>query len=352
MTTAPFLSVIVPAHQGADTLAECLAAIVAGDLPRAERELIVVNDGSTDDTAAIAAAHADTVLSVAGGPRGPAHARNLGALAARGEILLFVDADVVIAQRTLSQIAELFRSDASLAAAYGAYDRAPRHPGLVSQYRNLLHHYVHVTNAGDAETFWAGCGAVRRADFLAVGGFDARRYPRPQGEDLEFGYRLTDSGRHMRLVPAIQGTHLKRWTLARMLRTDLFDRAVPWTHLLLERRTLAGHGPLNVKPREKLLTLLAGVACLAVPVALVTRDPRWLWAAALCIVVIVAANAPLLAWFARERGSLFAVGVAPLRMLFYLVSGIGVLIALLTHPRRRVWPPLPPLVESSEHVAA
>ena len=58
---------------------------------------------------------------------------------------------------------------------------------MVSQYRNLLHHFVHQHGHAEASTFWAGCGAIRRAAFDAVGGFDAARFPRPSIEDIELG---------------------------------------------------------------------------------------------------------------------------------------------------------------------
>jgi hypothetical protein len=72
--------------------------------------------------------------------------------------------------------------------------------------------------------------------FLAIGGFDTVRFPRPQIEDIELGYRLRDAGGRIVLDPTVQGTHLKQWTFWRMLRTDVIDRGIPWMRLLLERR--------------------------------------------------------------------------------------------------------------------
>ena len=253
---SPALSVIVPAFQCAGMLRAALAGLEASDLPRHAWELIVVDDGSTDDTPLVAQRVADQVLRVPGGPRGPAQARNQGALVARGRVLVFVDADVVVAPHTLSGFAALFDRDPELAAAFGAYDDRPGDPGLVSQYRNLLHRWVHTEHSGDAETFWAGCGAVRRDAFLAVGGFDAARYPRPQIEDIDLGYRLRAQGGRIELAPGLTGTHLKRWTLRNMLRTDLRERAIPWMHLLLWRREVMQSGPLNLAPARVMTTVM------------------------------------------------------------------------------------------------
>ena len=334
VAAAPVLSVIVPAWECADQLQRCLAGLEASDLSRADWECIVVDDGSRDRTPDIAEAHADRVLRVAGGPRGPGHARNRGAELARGDVLVFVDADVVVARDTLRRFVELFAADSSLTAAFGAYDAHPADPGLVSQYRNLLHRWVHLQHAGEVDTFWAGCGAVRREAFLAVGGFDAARYPRPQVEDIELGYRLRDHGARILLVPAIEATHLKRWTLRRMLRTDLLDRAAPWMRLLLARRAALAHGTLNLAPTEKLLTVTAAITMASVPAALVTGDVRWhlVWGAGL--LVLLGGSARFLAWLSAQRGPWFALRCVPLRVLFYACSALGAAWAVLTPNRQ------------------
>ena len=84
---------------------------------------------------------------------------------------------------------------------------------MVSQYRNLLHHFVHQEGNPEASTFWAGCGAVRRAAFDAVAGYDEARFRRPSIEDIELGYRLRRAGYRIRLDRDLQCTHLKRWRL-------------------------------------------------------------------------------------------------------------------------------------------
>lgn len=332
--TTPYLSVIVPAFNCAPTLARVLAALAASDLPRAEWELIVADDGSTDDTPEVAAREADRVVRVPGGPTGPGRARNEGAKIAGGEVLVFVDADVCVAPTTLRQFAELFHAREELGAAFGSYDAAPEAPGLVSQYRNLLHHYVHTTSPGPAITFWAGCGAVRRAAFDAAGGFDTERYRRPQIEDIELGYRLTAMGIPILLVPEIVGKHLKRWTFRGGVVTDFRDRGVPWMELLLERKEIAAAGPLNLARREKMLTLLAPLGLLAAAGAMFLGS--WpLGALALAVfMAIVAGNAAMLRWFAEVRGWRFALGVIPLRIAYYALNAFSAGWAIAAHVLR------------------
>ena len=86
------------------------------------------------------------------------------------------------------------------------------------------------------------CGGnllVRRGSFLAAGGFDEDRYPHPSIEDIDLGHRLTARGALVLLDPAIQGTHLKAWTLRSMLWTDFARRGVPWVALQLRDRRLS-----------------------------------------------------------------------------------------------------------------
>src|SRR5574338_113470 len=241
----PRLSVIVPVRDGAGFLAQSLPALRASDLARDAWELIVVDDASRDGSGEVAARFADLVVRPSG-------------------------ADVSVHEDALRRLARAFDDDA-VAAVFGAYDTSPRAPGLVSQYRNLLHHWVHVQGRGEAETFWAGLGAVRRRAFLAAGEFDETM---SQLEDIDLGYRLRALGHRILLRPEIQGTHLKQWTLGSMVRTDLFGRGVTWMRLHLEQGRKGRPGTLNLRPAEKLYTLLAFTAALALGVALVGGDGR------------------------------------------------------------------------------
>ena len=75
--------------------------------------------------------------------------------------------------------AQVFATEPDVSAVFGSYDASPPARGIVSEYRNLLHHYVHQTSGGLATTFWAGLGAVRREAFVAVDGFDDWRFRSP-----------------------------------------------------------------------------------------------------------------------------------------------------------------------------
>jgi hypothetical protein len=200
---------------------------------------------------------------------------------------------------TLRRLDDAFRADTGIAGVFGAYDAAPRARGLVSQYRNLLHHRIHTQARGEAETFWAGLGAIRRWVFVAAGEFDETMR---QLEDIDLGYRVRALGHRILLRPEIQGTHLKPWTLRSMVVTDLFGRGVTWMRLHLAQGRTGRPGTLNLRPAEKLFTLLTGAAAVALGVGLIRQQPLWLIGSGLCLASVIAGNLPLLRWFARERG--------------------------------------------------
>jgi len=311
-----YISIIVPAYNNPTDLLECLSALKASFLP--DSEIIVVDDASTEDIASIGTLMGVRLFRLTRNS-GPAAARTYGARQAQGEIFFFVDADVVLAPGAVHRVRRVFEAHPDLAAVFGSYDARPRAKGLVSQYRNLLHHFVHQNGNPDASTFWAGCGAIRRSVFEETGGFDEARFPRPSIEDIELGYRLRRAGHRILLDKGLQGTHLKRWTLRSVIWTDIFCRAVPWSRLILESKRPVHD--LNLNPGQRLSCALVGLATAFLLLAPLRIEMLVLSAAAL--LGVVALNRELYAFFFRQRGLLFACACIPLHLLYYLYSGLS-----------------------------
>lgn len=328
----PPLSVIVPAHNAAATLPRCLTAIVRS--APAGTEIIVVDDGSTDDTAALAHDFGATIVQH-DHATGPARARNAGVARASAPIVLFVDADVEIAGDAIERVLATFNQHPSPSAVFGSYDDSPAAGTLVSDYRNLLHHFVH-QQANEASTsFWAGLGAIRRSALDACGGFD-ERYARPSIEDIELGARLSAAGHHIRLDKTVRGTHLKRWTLAGVVRTDVLARARPWTLLLLRDGSLPHD--LNLKPRHRASGVLVWVPAIAAAVALV--HPEW-WAALTGVAIaalggVAVLNLDFYRFLLRRRGLAFAAASFPLHALYYACASATFAWCCVEHVIRRL----------------
>jgi glycosyltransferase involved in cell wall biosynthesis len=348
-TQQPYLSVVVPAHQAAGILRHSLEAISRSDLPRASRELIVVDDASTDGTALVAAHFADTVIRLTGTPRGPAYARNRGFEFARGECVVFINADVCVHRDALSRFARILRSEPEVSAVFGSYDTHPAGGGFVSQYRSLLLHYYHQKGAGVTETFWAACGAVRSAAFADVGMFDEWRFPRRQIEDVELGYQLHRRGHQIVLRPEIQGTHCRRWTLLEKIATDLNDRAVPWMRVFSREVSAVRPRRTGRRTVKNINTALMWIALVTAMTALLADRPVMGIVAAACIAAVQLHDRHKLRFFARERGIWFALSVIPLQALSYLVNGVAVVLGWLL--RELIGEPTPdPTVEAFAEV--
>jgi GT2 family glycosyltransferase len=302
-TGRPSLSAVVPATDRPESLSRCLKAIRnATDPPE---ELIVVDACELP---------------------GPGAARNDGARRARGDVLVFVDADVLPHADAFERVRHAFERSPGLVAVFGSYDDAPEAAGAVSSFRNLLHHHVHQQAAGRATTFWAGLGAVRRDVFLDVGGFDPERYRTASIEDIELGVRLARVG-EIRLDPRLLGTHLKRWTLRSMIFTDFSRRGLPWATLVLRER--ADPGALNLGWRHR----LSALACLVLAAALFSRRALvGAWSAA----AFVALNRSFYELLFRRRGPRVAFAGVALHVLHHVVGTVAAATAVTTHAGRRL----------------
>lgn len=309
MTT---ISVIMPAYNAAHLLPRVLPPLLnmldAGEVA----EVLVVDDCSTDNTPDLAREMgANVMITPANG--GPGVARNLAAQVAVGDVLWFVDSDVIAWPGGPAQIKSAF-ADPNVGAAFGSYDNAPEGPWF-SRYKNLLHRFHH-QQAREASTFWAGCGAVRANTFAKVGGFDVDTYRVPSIEDIELGYRINAEGQKIVVLPDWQGKHLKIWSMKNAIFTDIFRRALPWSRLMIAREGLTNE--LNAGLAERLRAVIAGLFWLTLFTALIGVTSWSLWLA--MVLLALAANWKLASFFNANGGMLFAAGAMAYHQLYYVYS--------------------------------
>jgi len=317
------ISIVIPVHNGGESFYKCLQSLQCyGSLAA---EVIIVVDGGTDNSLALARTSTAKVIALpeAGGP---ARARNIGARAASGDILFFMDADVTLKPDTLSQILQSFQENPEISALIGSYDDAPGAENFLSQYKNLFHHYTHQTGCEEASTFWGACGAVRRNVFLKVDGFnEAYRYP--SIEDIELGYRLKRAGHRILLCKAVQVKHLKRWEPFSLLRAEIFYRAIPWTELLWRDRQFIND--LNLKTSSR-ISLVLTFSILALLLA------SFWWNSSLIGIPILATvlffiNLSVYQFFYVKKGFWFAVKTVFWHWLYFLYGGVAFLIGTIRY---------------------
>jgi glycosyltransferase involved in cell wall biosynthesis len=318
---APLISVIIPVHNGGAGFTKCLEALAASVFRN--YELVVVDDGSRDGSAGAAREAGARVFSHEAA-LGAAAARNRGAAEARGEILFFLDADVLVQADTLTHVAAFFAAgDAD--ALIGSYTPDTPAGGFFSRFKNVHHHYIHQISNPDASTFWTGCGAVRRAAFAGVRGFDHAEYGGATIEDIELGYRLKAAGYRIRLDKNLQVAHLKRYNLWTLMRSDVVYRAIPWTKLML----LGNHyrSDLNTTPANALSVLLAAaiIGCLCVA-------PFWPWTLLGVVVglsLFTVNTLPFNSYVKRHFGWGFTISTMLMSVWYFFYAGIGFTLGIV-----------------------
>ncbi len=338
---APRMTVIVPAHNNAQQLGQCLKALRNSPYP--DFEIIVVDDCSTENIRPVVAQYGARYYRLQENG-GPSAARNMGAQRARGDILVFVDSDVAVGPMVLSDFAEDFERHTDMAAVFGSYDEEPACRDFLSQQKNLMHHYIHQISKDQAVSFWAGCGAVRKDVFLEMSGFDAAQFPRPSIEDIELGYRMVRAGKSILLDKRVQAKHLKRWTLSKLLRADIFDRAVPWAKLIIESGCLPRD--LNLGYRARLSAMLVALLVfdlLLLPLSLANYwwcPPAFpLGCVIACITGLLVVNHRMYRWFQERRGYWFTARVVLFHWFYYFYSGVVFVFCALAYKLSRAAAP-------------
>lgn len=228
-----------------------------------------------------------------------------------------MDADVCLGPTTLTQVLARFETEPELVALIGSYDDTPSESNFLSQYPNLLHHYTHQNANPEASTFWGACGAIRRKDFMAIGGFSDGLL-----EDVELGYRLREAGHRIRFDPNIQVKHLKRWRIRLMLKTDIFIRAIPWTRLILRFQYLPNDLNLRVESRVSVILLFS---------LLLLLIAGFFELSAIVAAALLVLNLPVYQFFWQLKGGWFTLRVIPWHWFYYFYSGAAYAIGHFQH---------------------
>ncbi|MBC7232635.1 MAG: glycosyltransferase family 2 protein [Chloroflexi bacterium] len=334
------ISIVIPVHNAVHTLEECLQAIQGSDYT--DYEVIVVDDASVDGSAEVARKYACRLIPLSENV-GAARAKNIGAKEARGDIILFTDADVVLQPDTLRIVAEHFR-DPTVAGVVGLLDEKLRYSNFSSHFKNLWMHYTYKRLAESEEAergvgvFLTSIAAIRKEVFEQMGGFDPNYRGASVTEDIEFGQRLLSAGHKIRLDNRLAVEHLKHYSLRGLLRTD-FERAFGLTKTWLRKKfdpALRGRGqryyasvPWFFMLGVPLAWLLPGFVLLA----LWKRQFIWGLVACCTYVAILLVNAPFLNALRRARGWFFGLQSCLFLPIDLWISGLGVLWAVIDYLR-------------------
>jgi glycosyltransferase involved in cell wall biosynthesis len=318
-------SVIVPARDAAKTIGECILAVLSQSLPENEYELIVVDDGSSDRTGAIARRLGARVI--ARPPRGIAAARNAGVQAARADIVVFLDPDCLPKIDWLAQMIRPF-DDPAVVGVQGAYasDQTELMPRLIQAeweetYRQLESYPLTDVVRGFSAAF-------RRSVLLGADGFDASF---AVGDDLELSYRLAKSGRRLVFNRRARVYHKHGDSVGRYFERSLRDGL--WRSLIHARHPDKAAGDSQTSWALRAEIPLAGLTLASF--LLGTHWRRFLPVAGVFAALFTSIVAPS-AWRARKSGAEVALTIPGLHFVRSLALGSGMAIGRGTIVGQRV----------------
>jgi GT2 family glycosyltransferase len=317
---------IIPAYNAESTLAECLTRIFESTYE--VLEVVLIDDGSTDGTREIAARFTVRLVSTEGRV-GPAAARNLGARVAEGDILFFIDTDVMLRPDSIERLVRRFAAG-DVDAVCGVQAVETRHRDLFSQYKNLWIRWTYLRLTGEVPLFYTTAAAILRAAFWQAGGFDAG-YTTPSLEDTAFGQTLARLGIRVRVQPDLEVEHVKRYSVASLLRTD-FRRAVALARLKLRHRDELGENNSSVPTGYIASIPLAGLGTAALLAGAALGRPMLLATAAVVAAIVILLNCEFLRTLRVHEGWHRALASVPLLWLELLVAGVGAGFGLLSYP--------------------
>ena len=236
----PFISVIIPNRNGADTIGKCLEGVYSSEYKNFEA--IVVDDCSEDDSVEIIEKFPCRLVRLES-HGGASKARNTGARQAKGEALFFIDADCVLNLDTLATAVEAFRRHKDKVVG-GTYTPLPYDRGFYSTFQSIFINYSE-TKYKEPDYVATHAMLISRELFTESGGFNEDFLPIL--EDVEFSHRLRKAGTKLIMLPELTVRHIFNFTLGRSLRNAL-RKSMYWTmYSIRNRDLLADSGTASVE---------------------------------------------------------------------------------------------------------
>ena len=321
----PYISIIIPLYNAEKTLEKCLTAIFNSRYQNFE--VLVVDDGSKDASIKIAESFSCKILKLTHN-QGPSVARNWGAKNAKGDVLLFIDSDIVIKRDTLDLFVDSLKS---YPAVFGIYTQKPGTDELLTLYQNFYAHKSMKQTRDLTSVLYSYCVAIEKKVFDEVGGFD-QSWVRATFEDVEFGLRVTENGHQIYLNKNIEVVHHANFDLKRFAK-NYFFKSLDLSKFMFGRKklTLNNEGWTN---RNNLVSFLAGVSI--IPFSISCFFSGWFVLPFLIsMALFLTINLDFYRFILKEkpRGLLYAF---LLNLMVQTISGIGIFLGLASHAKKKV----------------
>lgn len=317
--TYPLVSVIIPVKNGGKTLGACLKAVHHSYYSHIE--IIVVNDHSTDDSVETAEKHGCAVFHLKE-TTGANHARNMGASQAKGDILLFIDADIIVKRETILGIVETLEED-DVDAVVGIYTAKHRNESLISQYKNLWIRYSYLKSPPAIDWLFGSISGIKSEAFSKSRGFNGALLSRQGNDDIELGKRFARSKLNVVLNTDLEVEHLKRYNLCSFAVNE-FNRSSGFAETAVRMRETArslAHGFANVYPSFIISAVFSILLAAFVPLVLLTGISKWYLAGAAAFYLLL--NIRFLNYLEQARGLFAMLVMIPFLFLDHLLCFAG-----------------------------
>ena len=307
-------SIIIPVHNAQGTLKSCLGSISSSE--NRDFEVVVVDDKSTDKSVEIAKDYPCRIITL-NQNKGTAFSRNTGRDNAKGEILVFIDADVVIKKDTLNIIDASFKKNEDIVAVTGLLSKECPYNDFFTRYKNLYMHYIFRQCPRFVDFLFGSIIAINKDDFLSFNeSFRAT-------DDTELGQRYKELNKKILLNQELEVIHLKKYNFKEIIENDFF---VPfwWTKSFILHK---GYRDIFKKRRfsharaNQLLSILV-VYLIVLSLLIVCQQQIWSIRFGLLIIFLIL-NYGFFRFLYKEKGLLFLIGSVVFTFLDSLIMGLG-----------------------------
>jgi len=319
------ISVVIPTYNAGDYLPGLLDSIFKQAIE--DMEVIIVDDCSTDNTIEVAEQYPVRIIKMERNG-GPARARNRGVREAKGEIIFFLDSDVIVLDGTIREVKRYFEENPSAKCVIGICSTEPLNKGFVPSYMAMFE-YIHLIGRQfqSVSVFAPRCGAIRREFFLQIGGYD-ENYRGADVEDFELARRINRVDRII-LNPRIMVKH--QFADFRQILKIYRRRTIMWVHLFFREKKLDNAGPTS--PSNGIAAICALGSFLSLCATPFIRGASLLFLVS--SLIYISCNLRWWNFMRKEAGVFFAIRAMILNYFLGIEIVLSALYGVISYPFSR-----------------
>lgn len=320
------ISIVIPVYNEEENISVLIESILTQQFK--DYKIIVVDDCSVDNTVEVIKRYKEVKLIQLKNNSGPAKARNVGVENAKGDIILFLDSDVVIHKDVLEKVNKFFKENKAAISLIGVYSKNPVNKGFIPKFKALLDYYIFVVpNKEIVTSFEPRCGAVKKCVFEEIGGFDVRYKWLREVEDFEFGYRLLKKG-PIYIDTSIQVDH--NFPYFKALSRNFLKRGYQWVNLFLLRKKFDNVGTTSRAAFSRSSSFLSLILLLSSVFYF-----NLIYFAFLFFVIGILGNIKFYKLILKDTNVLFLFKSITVDYILSVLLGVSAVVAILTFPFKK-----------------